>query len=45
MGRTVDDLRKLCPAATVTEGLAVRGSAAGQAAPAIDAWLNNIGRR
>jgi len=45
MGRTVDDLRKLCPAATVTEGLAVRGSAAGQAAPAIDAWLNKIGRR
>lgn len=45
MGRSVDDVRKLCPAATVTEGLPVRGGAVKDAAPEVEKWLKKIGVR
>lgn len=45
MGRTLDDLRKLCPTATITEGLPVRGSAVDSAAPEVEKWLKKIGLR
>lgn len=45
MGHSVEDLRRLCPAATVTEGLPVRGSAAKNAAPEVEKWLKKIGTR
>lgn len=43
MGRSVDDIRKLCPASTVTEGLPVRGGSVAGAAPEVEKWLTKIG--
>lgn len=45
MGRSVDDIRKLCPSSTVVEGLPVRGSAAAGAAPEVEKWLKKIDAR
>lgn len=42
MGHSEDDIRRLCPGATVKTGLAVRGAQAAQAGPAIRAWLQSI---
>lgn len=40
MGRSEDDIRKLCPGAIVKEGLSVHGAEAADAGPAIKAWLS-----
>lgn len=42
-GRTAKDVAALCPNSTVTEGLSVSGSRAGNAKADIDAWLKKIG--
>ena len=43
LGHSVSDIRKLCPEATVLEGLAVRGGEARNAQGAVTAWLREIG--
>lgn len=43
LGRSVNDLTRLCPQANIMEGLAVRGSAAAQAQDSVDSWLKRIG--
>lgn len=45
MGRTVEDLRRLCPAATVTEGLPIRGGAVRSAGSEVEKWLKKLGIR
>lgn len=45
LGRSVADVKKLCPRSTVTEGLAVRGSRAASAQQEAAAWLRNIGMK
>lgn len=40
MGRSIEDIRKLCPGAKVAEGLAVRGSAVDKSAPEVRKWLS-----
>lgn len=42
-GSTLNDLKKLCPNATVLEGLAVRGGRVGSAESDITRWLIKIG--
>lgn len=39
MGRTVSDIKKLCPKSTVTEGLAIRGSDVKHAKGNVMKWL------
>lgn len=43
LGRSMDDLRRFCPNATILEGLAVRGSNAASSQRDVDAWLRKIG--
>ena len=43
LGRSMADIKKLCPQSTVVEGLAVRGSRAASAREAAAAWLRRIG--
>lgn len=43
MGRSVEDLKALCPGATTLEGLAVRGESAGGARTEVGQWLRRIG--
>jgi flavodoxin len=43
MGRSVSDIRKLCPGAKVLEGLAIRGSGVGMAASAVEEWIARVG--
>ena len=43
LGNAPRDLKRLCPRATVHEGLAVRGTAAATAQGAVDAWLGKLG--
>ncbi len=43
MGRSEADIRRLCPEADVAPGLPVKGSAAKDAGPAIEAWLRSQG--
>jgi len=43
MGRIVQDIRKLCPGATVLEGLAIRGSRVGMANSAVEEWIAKAG--
>lgn len=47
LGRSVEDIKRLCPGSTVMEGLAIRGGSATEATEAmtgrVDAWLNKIG--
>lgn len=45
LGRSVADIKKLCPRSTVVDGLAVRGSRAASAREEADAWLRKIGRK
>ena len=45
MGRSESDLKRLCPAADVRGGLAIRGSAAAQSKPAVEQWLKKNLRR
>jgi hypothetical protein len=39
MGRTVSDIKKLCPKSTVTEGLAIRGSHVKESKGNVMKWL------
>jgi len=43
MGRSVTDIKKLCPRSTILDGLAVRGGDAKNAHNEVSAWLSNIG--
>lgn len=43
MGRSVSDIRKLCPKAKILEGLAVRGSSVKTAKNEVSEWLRKIG--
>ena len=43
LGRSVADIRRLCPEAEVEDGLSVKGSAVKDASPAIEAWLRGHG--
>jgi flavodoxin len=43
LGSTVDDYARLCPGATIKEGLAVRGEEVRDALSVIDTWLRNVG--
>lgn len=42
MGRSEADIRKLCPASTVTGGLPVRGSAVDRSQGAVKKWLEGM---
>lgn len=42
MGRSEDDIRRLCPKARVLKGLAVRGRSAASAGKDVEAWLGSI---
>ena len=42
LGRSVADLKKLCPKSTILEGLAIRGSAAHHSDDRIELWLKKL---
>jgi len=42
MGRSEDDIRQLCPIATVRQGLAIRGGNVQRAGDEIAAWLRKV---
>lgn len=42
-GNSLEDLKTLCPNATITAGLSVRGSRASKAQEAVAEWLKEIG--
>ena len=43
LGRSVDDIRKLCPKARMLQGFAAFGDSVEQAGKGVDAWLCGIG--
>jgi flavodoxin len=43
LGRSVPDIRKICPKSTVLEGLAIRGSDVKNAQNEVSGWLRDIG--
>lgn len=43
MGRSLIDIRALCPNSTITEGLDVRGGSVGGARNTVRDWINKIG--
>jgi flavodoxin len=43
LGRSIGDIKKMCPDATVLEGLAIRGGDVGNAQDAVAGWLRRIG--
>lgn len=43
LARSLDDLKKLCPNAKLTEGLALRGRNAASSQDDVNAWLRRIG--
>lgn len=43
LGRSMDDIKKLCPQSRVVEGLAIRGKSANDADKEVSDWLNKIG--
>lgn len=43
MGRSLTDIRALCPNSTITEGLDVRGGSVGSARNTVRDWINKIG--
>jgi flavodoxin len=43
LGNTVDDYTRLCPGATIGDGLAVRGEEVADARGDVEAWLRRIG--
>jgi flavodoxin len=43
LGRSSGDIKKLCPGATVSKGLAIRGGSVHQAEGEISAWLKTAG--
>lgn len=42
MGRSVRDIKKLCPGANVLDGLAIRGGSVQKAKNDVEAWLQKI---
>ena len=42
LGRSANDIKKLCPKATVREGLAISGNVARSAQKEVDAWLRKL---
>jgi len=45
LGRSVADIKKLCPQSTVHDGLAIRGSAVHKAADQVSLWLGELGMK
>ena len=45
MGHSEADIRRLCPGATVKHGLAIHGSSAANAGPALKQWIERINQR
>jgi flavodoxin len=45
LGRSVTDIRKMCPQSTVLEGLAIRGSDVKDAQNEVTGWLRDIGMK
>jgi len=45
LGRSVADIRKICPQSTVLEGLAIRGSDVKNAQNEVTGWLQDIGMK
>jgi hypothetical protein len=43
MGRSITDIKKLCPRSTLPDGLAVRGSDVKKAQDAVAGWLCELG--
>jgi len=43
LGRSVADIRKMCPQSTVLEGLAIRGGEVKHAKDSVAGWLREIG--
>ncbi len=43
MGRSLTDIRALCPNSTITEGLDIRGGSVGGARNTVRDWVNKIG--
>ncbi len=39
MGCSVNDIKRLCPTATVEKGLAIQGSKAGKSKSTLQAWV------
>ena len=42
-GRSLRDLRRLCPRARLLDGLEIRGGRVAEARPAVEAWLRQLG--
>ena len=42
MGRSEQDLKKLCPGATLEQGLSIHGAEVDTCRPAIEAWLQRV---
>jgi hypothetical protein len=45
MGRSVADIKKMCPQSTVLEGLTIRGGDVKNAQDEVSGWLREIGMR
>jgi flavodoxin len=45
LGRSVQDIKRLCPRSTVLDGLAIRGSNAKSSKKTVLAWLDGPGRK
>ena len=45
LGRSVTDIKELCPRSTILDGLAVRGSGVKQAQNEVSGWLRKIGMK
>ncbi len=45
MGRSVMDIKKLCPNSTILDGLAIRGSSVKTAQNEVSEWLRSIGMK
>ncbi|MDO9324143.1 MAG: flavodoxin [Methanoregula sp.] len=43
LGRSVSDIRKICPRSTVTEGLAIKGGEVKDAQDDVSGWLHELG--
>ena len=43
LGRSVPDIKKLCPQSTILDGLAVRGSDVKNAQNEVSGWLRELG--
>jgi flavodoxin len=43
LGRSVSDIKKICPQSTVLNGLAVRGKDARNAEDEVSGWLRELG--